>query len=39
MLDEFYLCMGWDGKTGVPTREKLNELGLVKFLQEMGVTV
>jgi aldehyde:ferredoxin oxidoreductase len=28
LLDEYYEACGWDKKTGVPTREKLVELGL-----------
>ena len=28
MLDETYEALGWDKKTGKPTREKLEELGL-----------
>jgi aldehyde:ferredoxin oxidoreductase len=28
MLDNYYLYRGWDQKTAVPTREKLEELGL-----------
>lgn len=28
MLDDYYLERGWDKSTGVPTREKLTELGL-----------
>ena len=28
MLDEYYTARGWDIKTGSPTREKLEELGL-----------
>jgi len=28
MLDEYYTERGWDVETGVPTREKLEELGL-----------
>jgi aldehyde:ferredoxin oxidoreductase len=28
MLDEYYTERGWDIKTGIPTREKLVELGL-----------
>lgn len=28
MLDEYYTARGWDLRTGVPTREKLRELGL-----------
>jgi len=30
MLDEYYQCMGWD-KNGVPSEEKLKELGIEKF--------
>jgi len=28
MLDEYYKTRGWDIKTGIPTRKKLEELGL-----------
>jgi aldehyde:ferredoxin oxidoreductase len=28
MLDEYYSLRGWDVKTGMPTREKLTDLGL-----------
>jgi aldehyde:ferredoxin oxidoreductase len=28
MLDEYYQCMGWDKRTGLPTEEKLKALGL-----------
>ncbi|HID17331.1 TPA: aldehyde ferredoxin oxidoreductase, partial [Candidatus Bathyarchaeota archaeon] len=28
MLDEFYQVMGWDQATGIPTKAKLEELGL-----------
>jgi aldehyde:ferredoxin oxidoreductase len=28
MLDEYYRARGWDGETGLPTQEKLEELGL-----------
>ncbi|MDN5347557.1 MAG: aldehyde:ferredoxin oxidoreductase [Clostridia bacterium] len=28
MLDEYYRARGWDVKTGIPTEETLNELGL-----------
>ena len=28
MLDEYYLARGWDKETGLPTSEKLRELGL-----------
>lgn len=33
MLDEYYLARGWDVATGVPTREKLAELGLEGALE------
>jgi len=29
MLDDYYKERGWDVKTGIPTKEKLEELGLV----------
>ena len=28
LLDEYYELRGWDKKTGLPTKEKLIELGL-----------
>ena len=28
MLDEYYESRGWDVNTGIPTREKLQKLGL-----------
>jgi aldehyde:ferredoxin oxidoreductase len=28
MLDEYYQARGWDVATGLPTKEKLEELGL-----------
>ncbi len=34
MLDEFYKVCGWD-ENGVPTREKLEELGLKEAAQEL----
>jgi aldehyde:ferredoxin oxidoreductase len=33
LLDEFYELRGWDRETGIPTREKIDELGLEKFLK------
>ncbi len=30
MLDEYYRARGWDVETGLPTEEKLEELGLAK---------
>ncbi|MGA9348628.1 MAG: aldehyde ferredoxin oxidoreductase family protein [Anaerolineae bacterium] len=29
MLDEYYRARGWDAETGLPTEEKLEELGLI----------
>jgi aldehyde:ferredoxin oxidoreductase len=37
MLDEYYAERGWDVKTGIPTREKLVELGLRYVADELGV--
>ncbi len=39
MLDDYYKFRGWDVKTGLPTRAKLEELGLSEIaleLQKMG---
>ena len=39
MLDDYYKVRGWDVKTGLPTRTKLEELGLSKIageLEKMG---
>jgi aldehyde:ferredoxin oxidoreductase len=39
MLDEYYDAVGWDKKTGIPTRAKLESLGLVDVaddLEKMG---
>jgi aldehyde:ferredoxin oxidoreductase len=35
MLDEYYAARGWDLKTGAPTREKLEELGLGYVADEL----
>ncbi len=38
-LDEYYELRGWDKRSGIPTREKLNELGLgdvADDLQKLG---
>ena len=35
MLDEYYKFHGWD-KEGVPTRAKLEELGLGYILEQIG---
>lgn len=40
MLDAYYKFRGWDKETGVPTREKLKELGLeyvAKELENLGL--
>ncbi len=36
MLDEYYRCMGWDKRSGIPTDQKLKALGIKKqdFLSE-----
>jgi aldehyde:ferredoxin oxidoreductase len=42
MLDEYYQERGWDVETGVPNREKLESLGLERFigrLEAKGLTV
>ena len=35
MLDEYYSERGWDVKTGIPTRTKLEELGLAYVADEL----
>jgi len=37
MLDEYYTERGWDVKTGIPTRNKLVELGLEDIAGQLGV--
>ena len=36
MLDEYYEARGWDVNTGVPTRAKLQELGLDDVAKDLG---
>ena len=36
LLDAYYELRGWDKKTGVPTREKLEELGLESVANELS---
>jgi len=36
MLDEYYLQRGWDKDTGLPTRGKLEELGLGDMADDFG---
>ncbi len=35
MKDEYYEKRGWDKATGIPTREKLEELGLKDVAAEV----
>jgi aldehyde:ferredoxin oxidoreductase len=35
MLDYWYELRGWDNKTGIPTREKLEELGLEHAMRQL----
>ncbi|MEM2926802.1 MAG: aldehyde ferredoxin oxidoreductase N-terminal domain-containing protein [Candidatus Bathyarchaeia archaeon] len=35
LMDEYYRIRGWDPKTGIPRREKLEELGLKDVAQEL----
>jgi len=37
MLDEYYTVRGWNLDTGVPSREKLVELGLEYVADQLGV--
>jgi len=39
LLDEFYQQCGWDVKTGMPTQEKLNALGLLDISKDMTNTL
>jgi aldehyde:ferredoxin oxidoreductase len=36
-LDEYYSERGWDPKTGIPTREKIMELGLESYASGMKI--
>lgn len=35
MKDEYYRLKGWDVKTGIPTRQKLKELGLKSVINDL----
>ena len=35
MMDEYYRLMGWDNN-GIPTPERLHELGLAPLLETAG---
>ena len=37
MLDEYYMERGWDIHTGIPTKEKLDELGLGYVAEQLGL--
>jgi aldehyde:ferredoxin oxidoreductase len=37
MLDEYYTVRGWDLNSGIPTREKLEELGLGYVSDQLGL--
>ncbi len=37
MLDEYYAVRGWDINSGIPTREKLEELGLGYVSDQLGL--
>jgi aldehyde:ferredoxin oxidoreductase len=36
VLDGYYVVRGWDKKTGVPTREKLDQLGLEQVAEDLA---
>jgi aldehyde:ferredoxin oxidoreductase len=36
LLDEYYTLRGWDKRTGAPTENKLNELGLVDIAGDLA---
>jgi len=36
MEDEFYQVCGWDLKTGIPTRERVEKLGIPWALEGIG---
>ncbi len=35
LLDDYYQARGWDVKTGIPTKEKMEELGLKSAAEEL----
>jgi aldehyde:ferredoxin oxidoreductase len=37
MIKDYFAAMGWDAKTGRPTRQKLEELGLGDVAEELGL--
>ncbi|MFQ6075394.1 MAG: aldehyde ferredoxin oxidoreductase family protein [Candidatus Bathyarchaeia archaeon] len=36
MLSDYYVLRGWDAGTGLPTKAKLEELGLLDVVEELG---
>ena len=36
LLDDYYEARGWDKKTGLPTRTKLESLGLKEIADDLG---
>jgi aldehyde:ferredoxin oxidoreductase len=36
MISEYFETMGWDTRSGRPSREKLQELGLDRIVQDLG---
>lgn len=36
LLDDYYNERGWDKETGIPTKEKLQEIGLKKYISFLG---
>ncbi|GAI38631.1 unnamed protein product, partial [marine sediment metagenome] len=37
MKDEYYMLRGWDVKKGIPTRKKLEELGLHEVANDLNL--
>ena len=35
MLEDYYEMRGWDKKTGIPTQERLQALGVSEVAQDM----
>jgi aldehyde:ferredoxin oxidoreductase len=38
MIDDYYTARGWDRETGIPTLQKLEELGLVEVIEDLKRT-
>jgi aldehyde:ferredoxin oxidoreductase len=39
LIDAFYRACGWNRESGIPTREKLTELGLEEIAGDLGKIV